>query len=211
MVSYFDTYTCESNLAEQTIYCCTYGDEYSCPIKAEWKFCPYCGQDMTPTFTQSSNGKDIPLPPSPPPEEETYSIDEIEFINKSPVNIVKPYVPPPRIKEAERFWPFMVCKAIVRQLTSSLWPLPQINYRCHLALLSYLASRYNKTIVELVKTNPLDIIDNFQLKLALGSAWGSRPNNHYTYLQSVKAIKIELADPAMRSPHNAFLPGTHIE
>jgi len=193
MASYFDTDSCESNLAEQVIYCCTYGDEYSCPIKAEWKFCPYCGHDMRPTFTQSSKSKNIPLPPSPPPEEEEelYTIDEVEcmFSETSPVNVIKPYVPPPRIKEAERFWPFMVCKAIIRQLTSTSWPCPEINYRSHHALLEYLASRYNKKVHELVKTNPLDIIDNFQLKLALGSSWGSKPNTHYEYLKGCKAHK----------------------
>jgi hypothetical protein len=186
MASYFDTYTCECNLAEQTIYCCTYGDEYSCPIKANWKFCPYCGQDMRPTFTQSSKSKDIPLPPSPPPEVENYSNDKADMLATSSV---KPYVPPPRIKEAEQFWPFMVCKAIIRQLTYSYWPLPEINYRSHHALLSYLATRYKMTIDELVKTNPLDIIDDFNLRIALGSPWVNKPNNHYTYLQSVKAYK----------------------
>lgn len=179
MASYFDTDTCECNLAEQTIYCCTYGDEYSCPVKADWKFCPYCGHDMRATFTQSSKGKNIPLPPSPPPEEE----DELS----SPL---KSYVPPVRIKEAERFWPFMVCKAIIRQLTYSSWPRQEINYRSHYALLEYLASRYNKTIDELVKTNPLDIIDDFHLRTALRCPWGAyKSNNHYTYLQSVKAYK----------------------
>ena len=193
MASYFETYTCESNMAEQTIYCCTYGDEYSCPIKADWKFCPYCGQGMTATFTQSLKFENMPLPPSPPPEkeqeQETYTVDEVEcmFAEASPV---KPYVAPPRIKEAERFWPFMVCKAIIRQLNYSTWPREEINYRSHYALLEYLADRYDKTIDELVKINPLDIIDDFHLRTALRSPWGAhRSINHYTYLQSVKAYK----------------------
>jgi hypothetical protein len=175
MTSFFSNYTCEYNLAEQSIYCCTYSDEYSCPVKAEWRFCPYCGCEMRATFTQSQPL----LPPSPPPEQEYVS----------PPRIAKPeYVPPPRIAKAEKFWPFMVCKAIVRQITH--YSGEKINYRSHYALLSYLAKRYSMTIEKLVDTNPLDIVDTFHLQYSLkGGRWYGKYSSwhsHYSKLERAK-------------------------
>lgn len=164
MTSYFHTETCEYNLQQQTIYCCTYGNEHSCSAKADWKFCPYCGHGITATFTQSLKNQNIPLPPSPPPELENdnLTVDELEymFTSEPPVITIKQYTPPQRFNQNE-MWPYMRCKSIVKNL---YWPYPtKINYRSHYDLLVLLANRYNKTVDELVKTNPLKIlgVNNF--------------------------------------------------
>jgi len=83
MISFFSNYICEHNKAENVIYCCTYVEEYKAVnMEGDWKFCPYCGLAMAPSFTQPSppliigqsqgqkQKQSVCLPPSPPPEVE---------------------------------------------------------------------------------------------------------------------------------------------
>lgn len=149
MASFFANYTCEYDQNNESIFCCTYADEFSCQSTAEgtWRFCPYCGEHLNILRLPEN----IPLPASPPPE--TITVEELEA---SFVQQVEAYTPPPRVQGADYMWPFMVCKSIVR---GSPWDYrTKINFRSHYALLTLLAERYNKTVDELVKTNPLTLI-----------------------------------------------------
>ena len=64
-----------------------------------------------------------------------------------------PYVPPPRVLDAERFWPFMRCKNLVRILRLRSPP------RSHHALIERIAGHYRLTPEQLKKTNPRDLMD----------------------------------------------------
>ena len=94
MVSFFSNYICEHNKAENVIYCCTYVEEYKAVnMEGDWKFCPYCGLAMAPSFTQPSpplmisqsqeQKQSVCLPPSPPPEVEEPEVEEPEATMKS--------------------------------------------------------------------------------------------------------------------------------
>ena len=168
MASYFASYTCEYNQRSESIFCCTYVDEYICQtevVEGKWRFCPYCGEQMN-ILTSALN---LPLPPSPPPEPETITLEELEksFGVSSLAKQEPIYVPPPRIKAAEEMWPFMVCKMIVKKL---FWPFGTvINYRSHYALLTLLANRYYTTVDELVKINPITLLgDSKNARMILG-------------------------------------------
>lgn len=154
MASFFANYTCEYDQIKEFIFCCTYVEEFSCQAMTEgvWRFCPYCGENLN-IFPLP---EDIPLPASPPPEQED-TVQELEASLPSQVQEQEPaYIPPPRLQEAEAMWPFMVCKSIVR---GSPWDYrAKINFRSHYALLTLLAERYYMSIEKLVKTNPLKLI-----------------------------------------------------
>lgn len=64
-------------------------------------------------------------------------------------------IAPPRTKEPENFWPFMVCKAVIRKLYAQD---PQPNFRSYYSVLDFLATKHNMCIDRLIKTNPLRII-----------------------------------------------------
>lgn len=64
-------------------------------------------------------------------------------------------IAPRRTKEAENFWPFMVCKAVIRKLHRQD---PRPNFRSYYSVLDFLARKYDMSIDRLVKTNPLAII-----------------------------------------------------
>ena len=64
-------------------------------------------------------------------------------------------IAPPRTKEPENFWPFMLCKAVIRKLYAQD---PQPNFRSYYSVLDFLATKHNMCIDRLVKTNPLRII-----------------------------------------------------
>ena len=65
-------------------------------------------------------------------------------------------IAPRKTKEAENYWPFMVCKAIIRKLHMHNSPKP--NFRSYYSVLSFLAAKYNMCIDRLIKTNPIDLI-----------------------------------------------------
>jgi hypothetical protein len=61
----------------------------------------------------------------------------------------------PRTKEPENFWPFMLCKAVIRKLYAED---PQPNFRSYYSVLDFLATKHSMCIDRLIKTNPLRII-----------------------------------------------------
>ena len=87
-----------------------------------------------------------------------------ESIHPMPVGIA------PRLtKEAENYWPFMVCKAIIRKLhmPSNLekqYGSPVPNFRSYYSVLDFLATKYNMCIDRLIKTNPINLIPFNTLK-----------------------------------------------
>ena len=70
-------------------------------------------------------------------------------------------IAPRRTKEAENYWPFMVCKAIIRKLYMRD---PQPNFRSYYSVLQFLATKHNVCIDRLVKTNPIELIPFNTLK-----------------------------------------------
>lgn len=163
MASFFANYTCEYDQKTGSIFCCTYVEEYCCQPTADgfWRFCPYCGENLNIL----PSPENMPLPPSPPPEQELEQ--ELPFVLQEQEPPPPPYIPPPRVQAAEHMWPFMLCKSIVRGLSWSYGT--KINFRSHYALLTLLANRYNMTIEKLVKTNPLTLIgDSYRAKRLLG-------------------------------------------
>jgi hypothetical protein len=176
MASFFANYTCEYDQRKESIFCCTYVDEYICQtdfVDGKWKFCPYCGEHLNIL----PSPENIPLPPSPPPE--PISLEELEAF---PTEVTQgpAYTPPPRIKAAEHMWPFMVCKSIVRGLSWSYGT--KINYRSHYALLTLLADRYDKTVDELVKINPITLIGHgYMAKKLLGNRTYSQMFSNLAY------------------------------
>jgi hypothetical protein len=188
MASFFANYTCEYNERKESIFCCTYVDEYICQadvVEGTWRFCPYCGEHLNIV----PSALNIALPPSPPPEKEEYQEQNQE----------QSYVPPPRIKEAEHMWPFMVCKSIVRGLSWSYGT--KINYRSHYALLTLLADRYNKTVDELVKINPVIFIGcPYKAKRLLGTHTYNKLFNRIQYQERydtyVTKQKLNVATPS---------------
>lgn len=70
----------------------------------------------------------------------------------------------PRLtKEAENYWPFMVCKAIIRKLHMS-YGADKPNFRSYYSVLDFLARKYNMCIDRLIKTNPIYLIPFHTLK-----------------------------------------------
>ena len=70
-------------------------------------------------------------------------------------------IAPPRTKEPENFWSFMICKAVIRKLYAQD---PQPNFRSYYSVLDFLATKHNMCIDRLIKTNPLRIIPFDTLK-----------------------------------------------
>jgi len=69
------------------------------------------------------------------------------------------YTSPPRVKDAENYWPFMRCKNVAKALnkhTYRRYSLP----RSHYHLLEYLARNFKITVEELKKTNPHNLLQN---------------------------------------------------
>jgi hypothetical protein len=69
---------------------------------------------------------------------------------------------PPRVYDAEKYWPYMRCKNIAKELLRTNIP------RSHHALLVYLASIKKISVDELKKIHPLDYFkDNHRLTRVL--------------------------------------------
>ena len=86
-----------------------------------------------------------------------------ESVHPMPVGIA-----PRRTKEAENYWPFMVCKAIIRKL-HGYDHADKPNFRSYYSVLDFLARKYNMCIDRLIKTNPIDLIPFDTLKGILSS------------------------------------------
>ena len=76
------------------------------------------------------------------------------------------------ILKADKYWPFMVCKAIIRKLHlpsnfEKQYGSPVPNFRSHSSLLDFLANKYNMSVERLVDTNPINIIPFNTLKTIL--------------------------------------------
>lgn len=171
MASFFANYTCEYDQNSGFIFCCTYVEEYSCHPTADgvWRFCPYCGENLNIL----PSPENIPLPASPPPEQEEVPAQEQK--DQEPA-----YIPPPRVQGADYMWPFMLCKSVVRGMS---WTYgTKINFRSHYALLTLLSNRYNMSIEQLVKTNPLTLLgDSYAAKKALGHRTYERMSDHLAW------------------------------
>jgi hypothetical protein len=72
-----------------------------------------------------------------------------------------PYVPPPRIRDAEKNWPYMRCKNIAYALNHyNSKPIP----RSHHALLEYLAKTVGVNVETLKKVSPYELFNgNFHV------------------------------------------------
>jgi hypothetical protein len=80
-----------------------------------------------------------------------------------------PYVPPPKVRDAEQFWPFMRCKnvanALVTRYADSKIP------RNHHALLEHIAKIAKMSVEELKKTSPWVLFkDNYRVMGVLGKS-----------------------------------------
>jgi hypothetical protein len=84
----------------------------------------------------------------------------------------KPYVAPPKVRDAEKFWPFMRCKNVAWALQGG-WankPIP----RNHHALLEHIAKAAKVSVEVLKKTSARELFkDNFRVMSALdkSSRW----------------------------------------
>ena len=96
-------------------------------------------------------------------EQEQEQEQEQEFTNELvEQEQVRTYVPPPRVRDAERFWPYMRCKNLAKEI------FKKEHYkqlRSHHALIEAIAKRYNKTVEELKNTSPRDLIVNDKVQL----------------------------------------------
>ena len=66
------------------------------------------------------------------------------------------YIHPPRVKDAERFWPFMRCKNVVRLLKGPDEVIP----RSHSGLLDYIAKKFNISVDTLKQRDPRILLKN---------------------------------------------------
>jgi hypothetical protein len=62
------------------------------------------------------------------------------------------YSPPPRIRDAERYWPYARCKNIVQEIMGPTKTIP----RSHFELLTYIAGIKGVSLETLKKTNPFE-------------------------------------------------------
>jgi hypothetical protein len=98
--------------------------------------------ETTPSETISSETQEHPSQTQEPPSQ------------MEPPSQTPSYVPPPRVRDAERNWPFMRCKNLVRILKIKN---PSKN---HHGLLEQLAHHHKMTVEELKKTSPKDLFQN---------------------------------------------------
>jgi len=77
-----------------------------------------------------------------------------------------PYVPPPRVRDAEQNWPYMRCKNVANALKD--WVNPKPIPRSHYALIEYLARETNVSVETFKKTSPHELFKNdFRVMLSL--------------------------------------------
>jgi hypothetical protein len=87
-------------------------------------------------------------------------------------SVKPPYIAPPKVRDAEKFWPFMRCKNVARALRIRSYD-PEIP-RNHHGLLEYIAKMGKISVETLKMTNPHDLFkDNYRVMQALGkpSRW----------------------------------------
>jgi hypothetical protein len=72
---------------------------------------------------------------------------------------VKVYVPPPRVRDAEEFWPYMRCKNVVKAIHCYTYSNEQVP-RSHYALLEYIAKYKGISVEALKKTHPADLFES---------------------------------------------------
>jgi len=78
----------------------------------------------------------------------------------------KAYVPPPRIRDAEYYWPYARCKNIVQEIMGAHKTIP----RSHFELLTYIAGLKGVSLDELKKTNPFNYFkDDKRVAKTLGA------------------------------------------
>ena len=83
--------------------------------------------------------------------------DESTIPDDESVQHIPEGIAPRRTKEPENYWPFMVCKAIIRKL-HRYDDTDKPNFRSYYSVLDFLATKYNICIDRLIKTNPIDLI-----------------------------------------------------
>jgi hypothetical protein len=88
------------------------------------------------------------------------NVEELSLGDSKP-----PYVPPPRVRDAELNWPYMRCKNVANALKSyNSKPIP----RSHYALIEYLARETKVSVETFKKTSPHELFKNdFRIMLYL--------------------------------------------
>lgn len=71
---------------------------------------------------------------------------------------VNPYVPPPRVRDAEEFWPYMRCKNVVKAIITYNYSNERVP-KSHYALLQYIAVYKGISVEALKMTHPSDLFD----------------------------------------------------
>ena len=178
-MSYFSDAGCEYR--DKNFYCVITARTY--PALEGWNFCPHCGIQLKSRPVLYEIPLLLPLPNSPPlgPEAGPELGPEPGPEAEAEVDDVEVYVPPPRVKEADDMWPFMICKAIVKKL---YW-MEKVNCRSHYALLSFLAGKHNLTIEEFIKKNPLTLFPNSNLFNIVGKNAYEEYNRRIRYESQV--------------------------
>ena len=85
-----------------------------------------------------------------------------------------PYIAPPRVRDAEKFWPFMRCKNVARAIAKSqpYWGEKRNIPRSHHGLLEYIARATSLSVETLKKTHPVGLFkDNYTFMRALGNSY----------------------------------------
>lgn len=85
-------------------------------------------------------------------------------------SVKAPYIAPPKVRDAEEFWPFMRCKNVVNALLRSRAPrLVADPPKNHYGLLEYIAKFAKVSVEVLKKTSPRDLFKgNHYVLQALG-------------------------------------------
>jgi hypothetical protein len=82
----------------------------------------------------------------------------------------QPYIAPPKVRDAEKFWPFMRCKNVANALHGGWANKPPIP-RNHHGLLEYIAKAGKVSVETLKKTDARHLFkDNYLVMAALGKS-----------------------------------------
>jgi len=91
------------------------------------------------------------------------SVNEVILLEAQPK---APYLPPPKVRDAEENWPFMRCKNVAYTLRTRCGD-PKVP-RSHHALLEHIAKIARVSVETLKKTSPLDLFkDNYPVMRVL--------------------------------------------
>ena len=104
-------------------------------------------------YVPSPSPAQVPQPPFSPPT----PVSEVENTYVADTAVEKPektYVPPPRVLDAEKYWPASRCRNLARLI------LKEKLSRNHFGLIQQLSSHYKMTPEQFKKTKPEDLLKN---------------------------------------------------